>query len=143
MVLHDIINQFSEYLGTDTLEPDERGRYQVTFDDVLTVDLIPNGPREVILKGDVCQVSDDETKVEEQLKEKLRLNTAKLRHADEVLCMDPENRMLVIYRKISLMGISMDLFYDHVEAFVNALEFWKEQKEHTPRAVPPFPGMFP
>lgn len=142
MRFQEWIDQLSSHLGIESLETDNEGNYWLTFDDELTVSFISRGTREMILKGDIEDVPTDSGRAEDFLKNRLSTNAGRLKTSKEVLSIDPASRKLMISRRIKMMNHSVDDFFNIVERFVNALEFWKKPKEKTPPVMPPFPGMF-
>lgn len=125
----ELIEGLGEILKVGPLEPDREGRFNLVFDDRLTVRCFPWGSKEMILSGTVVKVPDNEWQAEDTLKRLLKENLSKLSDPREVLSLERETGEIILYLQIALEGTTVEDLVGILENFVNRLEFWKKFAE--------------
>lgn len=124
-MLKDVINDIAKGLKIKAPEPDENGEYTFVFDDKLEVSIFSLKKNSLTLKAIVSDELADTPETENLLKKILQINFIRLKEYEEVLTWDPDFYAIILTKEIPFSNLSEKPILEHLEKFLNSLEFWQ------------------
>jgi len=134
-MLKDVINDIAKGLKIPPPEPNEDGEYVFVFDDLLEISLLSLKKNSLIISAAVSYELSNTPEMENLFKKILQLNFIRLKEYEEVLTWDPDSYAIVLFKEIPFSDLSEKPILDHLEKFLNSLEFWQgaiAQKANAP-----------
>jgi len=136
--LDSLIARFAELRGLPVPRLDQHGRYHFVLDGQLEIGLFQNG-NWVFLEGKLDPIPESRAEVGRVLAHSLRRHLGRLRNHLEVLCVDPDEGCLVLYRQLSAQGLRIDELESAMGELANGLAFWLQASGDSRRPAPPPP----
>lgn len=137
MSLDRYLQEFAREQDLGEWEPEEDGRYLVTFDGKLDVQIEPIDRSKFVLRSVLAPEPRDSEQANILFQRLLRVSLAQWHHEAETVALDQERQEILIYRIGNAEEMDYAGFSTLVEGFVNRLEFWQGQlRPERPPASP-------
>lgn len=124
-MLKNVINDIAKGLKIESPEPTESGEYIFVFDDLLEITLTSLKKDSLIISAFVSDELSNTPETENLFKKMLQLNFIRLKDYEEILTWDPDSYAIVLSKEIPFSDLSEKPILDHLEKFLNSLEFWQ------------------
>ncbi|GAB4271253.1 MAG TPA: hypothetical protein DIU37_03255 [Opitutae bacterium] len=125
MTFDEAIGFITQELNLGPLSSDDAGHCSITFDGDMAVELFPwNGGEELMFWSTLMSLDEEGMLSTEDFKKLLELNGPAIKYHEEVITIDRDANALVLYRALALNHVTQDALIEHLESFLNNLEFW-------------------
>jgi len=141
-MLKQLIQQVTQSLKIPTPEPNDKGEYQLTCNDGLTVTIFAKNKDAVVLLSPFGNDSlKDSPDLEKTLKKVLQWSLVRQKENPETVSWKPDNKQLFLFRELPAAEASEKTLKIALESFLNNLEFWNKAIEDAQSSSPssPFP----
>tara|TARA_B100001248_G_scaffold241598_1_gene208385 strand:- start:58647 stop:59084 length:438 start_codon:yes stop_codon:yes gene_type:complete len=140
MKLTEAIKVLETHLELPELGPNDEGHYELVFDDILNISLVPmrEGTAFGVL-GEIAQVPEGEDEAEILLKKLLHWNLLGAKQAEGGLFFDREKGMILLQYCFAEPSLASDDFLDKLESFLANLESWCQRLKDSPPQPPSSP----
>lgn len=127
--LKSLLSSFSNKIGLELPEPDEKGRYWFIFDDDLALSLQIGGvTASITLAAWAGTLPDDKNRALETVKKLLHRNLAAVHLEDApILSFEKHMNEILIYTTLSGNGLTLWKIEKCVDNFILWLNFWKNE----------------
>ena len=119
-MLKKIVEDIAGRINTPVPNPDEQGYYTFNFNDGLNVSVFQYDDTTVFASP--LNVSAEE---KDQLVKLLQWQLARAKEYDEILSFDPAKQQFFLYKQLSPSKLSERSVLEHLEIFLNNLDYWK------------------
>lgn len=134
MSLPRYLEYFAREQGLGDWQPEDDGRYLVTFDGSLDVQIELIDRSKFVLRSVLAPEPRNSEQAEALFRRLLRVSLAQWHHHAETVALDQERQEILIYLFGNAEEMDYASFSATVEEFVNRLEFWhgRLRPEHPP-----------
>jgi hypothetical protein len=132
----DLLARLGERWGLLATNVNGRDLYQLEIDGRFDVALFQTGGT-VMIEASLGPLPSGDDRAWDRLLELLGTYLGELRTREEVLSLTLDSRDLILFRRLSRSGLTLDRLEVALEAFVNQLELWTERLTEEPRMKTP------
>ena len=125
MQITELISALCQHLQLDSLEPNEEGVYELTFDDGLDIEIL-SFHNNLLLRSSVGDFPEDTGQQEDFLRRLLNRSLPRLKDQYASLSIDEQQQRVWVYHSRPLNSLDIHRFCELVEQFVNAVAWWAE-----------------
>ncbi|MEM0926054.1 MAG: CesT family type III secretion system chaperone [Planctomycetota bacterium] len=130
MKVQQLIDGLLNELHLVSLTPDEKGIYEIVFDDGLELQLLTIGGSHLLLRSRLTQLPQREEEQEAVILDYLRHNLAGLRDQTASLSLDRNEQCIWLAQTHRADRLTVLQLCDSLENFVNSLAWWQMFRTH-------------